>query len=67
MLRPRYLDAFPGVHLPKRNYGFEKRQKELQRKQKKEDKRQRKLERAERPAEEEGPELTPPPEPEPGE
>lgn len=32
--------------MPKRNYGFEKRQKELARKQKQEDKRQRNLERA---------------------
>lgn len=53
--------------MPKRNYGFEKRQKEIQRKQKQEDKRQRKLERAERPDQETAPELMPPPEPEPGE
>ena len=32
--------------MPKRNYGFEKRQKELEKKRKKEEKRQRKLERA---------------------
>jgi hypothetical protein len=41
--------------LPKRNYGFEKRQKELNRQKKKEEKQQRKLERKEaaeeRPAE----------------
>ena len=43
------------MHLPKRNYGFEKRQKELNRQKKKEEKQQRKLERKEaaeeRPAE----------------
>ena len=38
------------VHLPKRNYGFEKRQKELKRQEKREEKRQRKLERADAPA-----------------
>jgi hypothetical protein len=38
--------------LPKRNYGFEKRQKELNRQQKQEAKRQRRLERSEAPAEE---------------
>jgi hypothetical protein len=32
--------------LPKRNYGFEKRQKELNRQRKREEKEQRKLERA---------------------
>jgi hypothetical protein len=32
--------------LPKRNYGYEKRQKELNRQRKKEEKQQRKLERA---------------------
>jgi hypothetical protein len=32
--------------LPKRNYGFEKRQKELDKKRKKEEKRQRRLDRA---------------------
>jgi hypothetical protein len=32
--------------LPKRNYGFEKRQKELERQRKKEEKRQRKLDRS---------------------
>jgi hypothetical protein len=37
--------------LPKRNYGFEKRQKELNRQQKQEAKRQRRLERSEAPAE----------------
>ena len=33
-------------NVPKRNYGFEKRQKELKRQEKREEKRQRKLERA---------------------
>ena len=37
--------------MPKRNYGFEKRQKELNRQQKQEAKRQRRLERGEAPAE----------------
>ena len=37
--------------MPKRNYGFEKRQKELNRQQKQEAKRQRRLERNEAPAE----------------
>ena len=38
--------------LPKRNYGFEKRQKELTRQRQKEEKKQRKLERSkEAPAE----------------
>lgn len=37
--------------MPKRNYGFEKRQKELKRQEKREEKRQRKLERADTPAE----------------
>ena len=32
--------------MPKRNYSFEKRQKELNRQRKKEEKRQRKLDRA---------------------
>jgi hypothetical protein len=36
--------------LPKRNYGFEKRQKELTRQRQKEEKKQRKLERAKEPA-----------------
>jgi hypothetical protein len=36
--------------MPKRNYGFEKRQKELKRQEKREEKRQRKLEKAEQPA-----------------
>ena len=37
----------PGASsLPKRNYGFEKRQKEIKRQQKKEEKKQKKLDRA---------------------
>ena len=35
--------------MPKRNYGFEKRQKELSRQQKQEEKRQRRRERSESP------------------
>jgi hypothetical protein len=38
--------------LPKRNYGFEKRQKELNRQQKQEEKRQRRLDRTSQPEEE---------------
>jgi hypothetical protein len=42
---------FPfGVFLPKRNYGFEKRQKELTKQRQKEEKKQRKLERTKEPA-----------------
>jgi hypothetical protein len=37
--------------LPKRNYGYEKRQKELTRQRKQEEKRQRKLDRTDAPAE----------------
>jgi hypothetical protein len=37
--------------LPKRNYGFEKRQKEMKKQQKRDEKRQRKLDRANTPAE----------------
>lgn len=37
--------------MPKRNYGFEKRQKELSRQQKQEEKRQRRLDRNDRPPE----------------
>ena len=40
-----------GSLVPKRNYGFEKRQKELNKQRKQEEKRQRKQERAEAPAE----------------
>ena len=35
--------------MPKRNYGYEKRQKELTRQRKQEEKRQRKLDRADAP------------------
>jgi hypothetical protein len=38
--------------LPKRNYGYEKRQKELTKQAKREEKRQRKLDRAGAPADE---------------
>ena len=38
--------------MPKRNYGFEKRQKELKRQQKQEEKRQRKLDRGSLPPDE---------------
>jgi hypothetical protein len=38
--------------LPKRNYGFEKRQKEIARKNKQEDKRKRRLDRSQEPADE---------------
>jgi hypothetical protein len=41
--------------LPKRNYGFEKRQKEMKKQQKRDEKRQRKLERANSPVEGEQP------------
>jgi hypothetical protein len=37
--------------LPKRNYGYEKRQKELTRQRKQEEKRQRKLDRTDAPPE----------------
>jgi hypothetical protein len=41
--------SFRGVHwsphVPKRNYGYEKRQKELNKQRKREEKRQRKLDR----------------------
>jgi hypothetical protein len=43
-----YLGAFS---LPKRNYGYEKRQKELTRQRKQEEKRQRKLDRTDAPTE----------------
>ncbi len=42
--------------MPKRNYGFEKRQKELTKQRKKEEKAQRKLDRAKASAEAELPE-----------
>ena len=38
--------------MPKRNYGFEKRQKELTKQRQKEEKKQRKLERSKEPVEE---------------
>lgn len=42
---------FPfGAFLPKRNYGFEKRQKELTKQRQKEEKKLRKLERTKEPA-----------------
>jgi hypothetical protein len=41
--------------LPKRNYGFEKRQKELNRQRKREEKLQRKVERTNTEAENPGP------------
>ena len=44
-----FLGAFS---LPKRNYGYEKRQKELTRQRKQEEKRQRRLERTDAPPEE---------------
>jgi hypothetical protein len=44
-----HLGAFS---LPKRNYGYEKRQKELTRQRKQEEKRQRKLDRTDAPPEE---------------
>jgi hypothetical protein len=40
------LSPTGSAHLPRNNYGFEKRQKELRRQLKKEEKRQRKLDRA---------------------
>ena len=40
--------------MPKRNYGFEKRQKELSRRQRQEEKRQRRLERGDPPAQDTG-------------
>jgi hypothetical protein len=39
-----------GVGLPKRNYGYEKRQKELNKQRKQEEKRQRKRDRADVPS-----------------
>ena len=45
--------------MPKRNYGFEKRQKELTKQRQKEEKKQRKLERAKEPAAETSIEGTP--------
>jgi hypothetical protein len=42
--------VFIGEFLPKRNYGFEKRQKELAKQRQKEEKKQRKLDRMKEPA-----------------
>jgi hypothetical protein len=48
--------------LPKRNYGYEKRQKELHKQQKREEKLKRKLERTDAPSDEvEGDEVAAPP------
>jgi hypothetical protein len=47
--------------VPKRNYGFEKRQKELKRQQKREEKLQRRLDRADSPPDEEKHETEGPP------
>jgi hypothetical protein len=46
--------------LPKRNYGFEKRQKEIDKKRKKEEKRQRRLDRSKAATEVPGEEQPPP-------
>jgi hypothetical protein len=51
------------VPVPKRNYGFEKRQKELTRQRKKEEKAQRKLDRAKAAAEGEAPDQPAPDDP----
>jgi hypothetical protein len=48
--------------LPKRNYGYEKRQKELTRQRKQEEKRQRRQERADAPPEDAQPGETDSPE-----
>ncbi len=53
--------------MPKRNYGFEKRQKELDKKRKKEEKMQRRSERAANAPEENESDATVPPEPKPEE
>ena len=45
--------------MPKRNYGFEKRQKELNKQRKQEEKRQRRLDRTETPPEDVKVEETP--------
>ena len=47
--------------MPKRNYGFEKRQKELNKQRKREEKAQRKLERVIPPEEESAEPQAPPP------
>ena len=46
------LQPLRSMPLPKRNFGFEKRQKELNKQRKREEKQQRKLDRAATPAEE---------------
>lgn len=46
--------------MPKRNYGYEKRQKELNKQRKREEKQQRKLDRAEAKPEAGAEETTPP-------
>ncbi len=51
--------------MPKRNYGFEKRQKEMKKQQKRDEKRQRKLDRANPPADGTQPEETALPDPPP--
>jgi hypothetical protein len=48
---PRLRSPTGSVFLPKRNYGYEKRQKELTKQRKKEEKLQRKLERTPPPSE----------------
>jgi hypothetical protein len=48
------------VPLPKRNYGYEKRQKELNRQRKQEEKRQRRLDRTETPPDDPKVENAPP-------
>lgn len=53
--------------MPKRNYGYEKRQKELIKQRKQEDKRQRKLDRANAQREDMRPEDVESPEPRPEE
>jgi len=53
------------VALPKRNYGFEKRQKELNKQRKQEEKRQRKLDRSSAPPAEGKADETDPQDPEP--
>ena len=55
MSRPHVLPDvrnYSRGNVPKRNYGYEKRQKELKRQEKREEKRQRKLERADTPSDE---------------
>ena len=49
-MHERSATALGSVGLPKRNYGHEKRLKELKRQQKQEEKRQRKRDKAETPS-----------------